>query len=60
MQDDAVEAIRSCAKQRRLLLGKAASELIRRGARYHLGTQRGNGVRKSAGINRHAVEDESG
>ena len=43
MQDDAVEEIRAYAKRRRLSLGKAASELVRRGARYQVGTRRVNG-----------------
>jgi hypothetical protein len=43
LQDDAVEEIRAYAKRRRLSLGKAASELVRRGARYQVGTRRVNG-----------------
>jgi hypothetical protein len=44
LQDDAVEEIRAYAKRRRLSLGKAASELVRRGARYQVGTRRVNGL----------------
>jgi hypothetical protein len=44
LQDDAVEAIRAYAKQHRLSLGKAASELVRRGVRYQVGTRRVNGL----------------
>jgi hypothetical protein len=38
-----MEAIRTFAK-RHLSLGKAASELVRRGTRYQLGTRRVNGL----------------
>jgi len=44
LQDDAVKLIRAHAKRRRLSLGKAASELVRRGARFQLGTRRVNGL----------------
>lgn len=44
LQDDAVEAIRTYAKRRGLSLGKAASELVRRGARYQIGTRKVNGL----------------
>ena len=44
LQDDAVETIRAYAKRRRLSLGKAASELVRRGTRYQVGTRRVNGL----------------
>ena len=44
MQDDAVKVIRAYAKRRKLSLGKAASELVRRGARYRVGTRRVNGL----------------
>jgi len=44
LEDDAVEAIQAYAKCRRLSLGKAASELIRRGTRYQLETKQRNGL----------------
>jgi hypothetical protein len=44
LQDDAIEAIRAYAKQRRLPLGKAASELVTRGARYQVGIRKVNGL----------------
>ncbi len=44
LQDDAVRAIRAYAKGRKLSMGKAASELVRRGARYQVGTRRVNGL----------------
>lgn len=44
LQDDAVKVIRAYAKRRRLSLGKAASELVRRGARYQLGIREKNGL----------------
>jgi hypothetical protein len=44
LEDDAVEAIRAYAKSRQLSLGKAASELVRRGARYQVGTRKVNGL----------------
>ena len=44
LEDDAMKAIQSYAKNRRLSLGKAASELIRRGTRYQLGTRKVNGL----------------
>jgi hypothetical protein len=44
LEDDAVEAIEAYAQKRRLSLGKAASELIRRGARYQLRTRKVNGL----------------
>jgi hypothetical protein len=37
LQDDAIRVIRAYAKERRLSMGKAASELVRRGARYQVG-----------------------
>lgn len=43
LEDDAIKAIQAYARSRRLSLGKAASELIRRGARYQLGIRRVNG-----------------
>ena len=36
-ENDAMEAIRAYARSNRVSLGKAASELIRRGSRYRLG-----------------------
>jgi len=44
LEDDAVEAIQAFARSRRLSLGKAASELIRRGSLFQLGTKRKNGL----------------
>ncbi len=44
MEDDAVEAIQEYARSRRLSLGKAASELVRRGAHYQVGTRKVNGL----------------
>ena len=42
--DDAVREIRAYAKRRRMSLGKAASELVRRGARYQVGIRKVNGL----------------
>lgn len=39
-----MKAIQAYARHHRLSLGKAASELIRRGANYQLGTRKLNGV----------------
>lgn len=36
LEDDAVKAVQAFARGNKLPLGKAASELIRRGARYRL------------------------
>jgi hypothetical protein len=44
LEDDAVEAIASYAKGQRISLGKAASELIRRGSGFRLGTRQVNGL----------------
>jgi hypothetical protein len=44
LQDDALKEIRSYAKRRGLSLGMAASELVRRGARYKVGTRKVNGL----------------
>jgi hypothetical protein len=44
LEDDAVEAIQEYARSRQLSLGKAASELVRRGARYQVGTRKVNGL----------------
>jgi hypothetical protein len=43
VEDDAFETLRTYAKSNRVSLGKAASELIRRGGRYQLGIKRVNG-----------------
>jgi len=42
--DDAIKAIQAYARTNHLSLGKAASELIRRGVRYHLPIRKLNGV----------------
>ena len=39
-----MKAIQAYARNHRLSLGKAASELIRRGIRYQLGTRKVNGL----------------
>ena len=44
LEDDAINAIRAYARTGRLSMGRAASELIRRGACYQLGTRRLNGL----------------
>lgn len=44
LEKDADKAIRSYAKRNRISMGKAASELIRRGTRYQLGTRIVNGI----------------
>jgi hypothetical protein len=44
LEDDAIEAIHAYAKRHGLSLGKAASELVRRGARYQLGIRQVNGL----------------
>lgn len=44
MENDAAEAIQSYAKRHHLSLGKATSELVRRGVRYQLGTREVNGL----------------
>jgi len=44
LEDDAIKAIRAYARTRRLSLGKAASELVRRGSRYQLGVRKVNGL----------------
>ena len=44
LEEDASEAIQAYAKCRQVSLGKAASELIRRGARYQLRTRKVNGI----------------
>ena len=45
LEKDAAKAIRSYAKRHRISMGRAASELIRRGTRYQLGTRIVNGIR---------------
>lgn len=44
LEDDALEAIQAYARRHRLSLGKATSELVRRGIRYQVGTRRVNGL----------------
>lgn len=44
LDDDAMEAIRAYSEESRVPLGKAASELIRRGVKYQLATGRRNGL----------------
>ncbi|MBZ5593681.1 MAG: antitoxin [Acidobacteriia bacterium] len=44
LEDDAIKVIQAYARNHRLSLGKAASELVRRGARYQLGTCTKNGL----------------
>ena len=39
-----MKAIQAYAHDHGISLGRAASELIRRGARYHLGTRQRNGI----------------
>lgn len=42
--DDAFAEIQAYARDRGVSLGEAASELVRRGARYQLGVKRINGL----------------
>jgi hypothetical protein len=44
VEDDAMAAIRAYARSNRVSLGKAASELIRRGSRYQLGIRKIDGL----------------
>jgi len=44
LEADANRAVRTYAKRRGISLGKAASELIRRGTRYQLRTRIVNGI----------------
>ena len=44
LEDDALGAVRTHARTNHLSMGRAASELIRRGARYQLGTRKLNGL----------------
>ncbi|MGH9469753.1 MAG: antitoxin [Terriglobia bacterium] len=43
LEDDAAEIVLAYSKKRGITLGKAASELIRRGASYQIGIRRING-----------------
>jgi hypothetical protein len=43
-EDDAMAAVQAYARTNRIPLGKAASELIRRGSRYQLGIRRIDGI----------------
>lgn len=42
--NDAMEAVHAYARSNRVPLGKAASELIRRGSRYQLGIRKIDGL----------------
>ena len=44
LEDDAIKAVRAHARTNKLSMGKAASELIRRGVCYQLGTRKLNGL----------------
>jgi hypothetical protein len=44
LEDDAMGAVQEFSVRRRISLGKAASELIRRGNRYQLGVRKVNGL----------------
>ena len=44
MEDDAIRAVQSYAQRYHFSLGKAASELIRRGTRYQLAVQKRSGL----------------
>ncbi|HLN03307.1 MAG TPA: hypothetical protein VK335_28705 [Bryobacteraceae bacterium] len=44
LDDDAIESVKTYAQNHHLSLGQAASELIRRGSRYQLGTRKVNGL----------------
>jgi hypothetical protein len=44
LEDDAIRAIQPFARSHRLSLGEAASELVRRGIRYQIGTRKVNGL----------------
>jgi hypothetical protein len=44
LEDDAMEVLRAHAEARGISLGAAASDLIRNGSRYQLGTRRVNGL----------------
>ncbi len=44
LEDDALEAAKALARRRRVTLGKAVSELVRRGARQMLATETRHGL----------------
>ena len=44
IEDDAMEDLHAYARANDLYLGKAASELIRRGRRFEIGTRRDHGL----------------
>jgi hypothetical protein len=44
LEDDAIDVIRAHARTSQLSMGRAASELIRRGACYQLATRKLNGL----------------
>jgi len=44
LESDAMQTLQAYARDNDVSLGKAASELIRRGARYQLATKRINGI----------------
>jgi hypothetical protein len=44
LETDAMKALQAYARQHQLALGKAASELVRRGLLYQLGTRKVNGL----------------
>ena len=44
LEDDAVKAVRAHARTNQLSMGRAASELIRRGVCYQLGIRKLNGL----------------
>jgi hypothetical protein len=44
LADDAMEVVQAYARSQRLSLGKAALELIRRGAHHQLGIKKVNGL----------------
>jgi hypothetical protein len=44
LEDDAIESVKTYAKNHHLSLGQSASKLIRRGSRYQLGTRKLNGL----------------
>ena len=44
LEDDAIRAVRAHARTNQLSMGRAASELIRRGVCYQLGTRKLNGL----------------
>jgi len=44
LDNDAMEAVHAYARSNRVSLGKAASELLRRGSRYRLAVRKVNGI----------------